>query len=109
MTAGSGEANFVLIKALSDPGDTVVTEQYVYGGTHNQLKNHGINVVGSRIDDQGIIPESLDELMTDLTAQGKKPKFFYTIPEHQNPTGTTMPTARRKQDNRGRLLCRPAV
>lgn len=97
MTAGSGEANFVLIKALSNPGDTVVTEQFVYGGTLNQLRNHGINVVGSPIDMQGIIPEALDETFTRLTAEGKKPKFFYTIPEHQNPTGTTTPTSRRKQ------------
>jgi len=97
MTAGSGEANFVLIKALSNPGDTVVTEQFVYGGTLNQLRNHGINVVGSPVDMQGIIPESLDETFTRLTAEGKKPKFFYTIPEHQNPTGSTMPTSRRKQ------------
>jgi len=97
MTAGSGEANYVLIRALSDPGDTVITEQFVYVGTLNQLKNHGINVVGTPIDDQGIIPEALDELMTKLTAEGKKPKFLYTIPEHQNPTGSTMPTARRVQ------------
>ena len=95
MTAGSGEANYVLIHALSDPGDTVITEQFVYVGTLNQLKTHGINVVGTPIDDQGILPEALDELITDLTAQGKKPKFLYTIPEHQNPTGSTMPTERR--------------
>lgn len=97
LTAGSGEANYSLIHALCNPGDTVITERYVYVGTLNQLMTLGCNVVGTPVDDEGIIPEALDQLITDLTAQGKKPKLVYTIPEFQNPTGVTLPTAKRKQ------------
>ncbi len=97
ITAGSGEANFCLIHALTDPGSTVVTERFVYGGTFSQLRTWGCDIVGAPLDDDGLIPEALDELFTDLTSQGRKPRLLYTIPENQNPTGSTLPTARRRQ------------
>ena len=95
--AGSGEANYGLIQALTDPGCTVVTERFVYSGTLGQLRSAGCNVIGSPIDDDGLIPEALDELFTNLTTAGNKPRLLYTIPEHQNPTGSTLPTGRRRQ------------
>jgi 2-aminoadipate transaminase len=97
ITSGSSEANALLIQALTNPGDTVISEEYVYTGTLNQLRKFGANVVGTPLDDQGIIPEALDELVKKLIREGRKPKYIYTIPEHQNPTGSTLPEARRKQ------------
>ena len=55
---------------------------------------------------------------TTSSAKGVTPKYIYTIPTVQNPTGTIMPEARRAEllrlsqavrraDLRGRLLCRP--
>ena len=95
LTAGSGEAISLAIQALTNPGDTVITEWFVYGGTFSQLQRFGNKVVGTPIDDAGIIPEALDELIVDLTAKGDKPKLIYTIPENQNPTGSTLPADRR--------------
>ncbi len=95
ITSGSSEANSLIIQALTNPGDTVLTEEFVYAGTLVQLKKFGANVVGTPMDDQGIVPEALEALIKRLTAEGKKPKFLYTIPEHQNPMGSTLPVARR--------------
>ncbi|MFW6194992.1 MAG: PLP-dependent aminotransferase family protein, partial [Chloroflexota bacterium] len=97
ITHGSGESNFVLINALVDPGDTVLTEQYVYAGTLNQFYTAGANVVGVQLDEVGMIPEALEETLKDLADRGIKPKVLYTIPEFQNPTGGTQPTARRRE------------
>ena len=55
---------------------------------------------------------------TISSARGVRPKYIYTIPTVQNPTGTILPEARRAEmlrladairraDLRGRLLCRP--
>lgn len=96
LTAGSGEAIGLAIQALTNPGDTVITEWFVYGGTFTQLQKFGDNVVGTPCDDEGIIPEALEELIVDLTAKGDKPKLIYTIPENQNPMGSTLPAARRR-------------
>ena len=49
------------------------------------------------MDDDGIIPEELDKLIQNLVDEGKKIKYLYTIPEFQNPTGSTMPLQRRKE------------
>lgn len=101
ITAGSSEANWLVVQALTNPGDTVITEEFVYTGTLAQLRRAGANVVGTPLDDQGIIPEALEDLIKLLTKQGKKPKYLYTIPEFQNPTGSTLPRAAR-EDPRNR-------
>ncbi len=49
------------------------------------------------MDEGGIIPEALDEQITALIAAGEKPKYLYTIPEHQNPMGSTLSGERRKE------------
>ena len=93
---GSGEANGLVIKALIDPGDYVITEQFVYMGTTKQLTFYEANTVGSPIDDQGLIPEKLEETILNIKSQhGVMPKMLYTIPEHQNPTGSTLPKSRK--------------
>jgi 2-aminoadipate transaminase len=48
------------------------------------------------MDEGGIIPEKLEEQIIALTAAGEKPKYLYTIPEHQNPMGSTLSGERRK-------------
>ncbi|MEC9451742.1 MAG: aminotransferase class V-fold PLP-dependent enzyme, partial [Chloroflexota bacterium] len=92
VTHGSGEANNLVIQNLTDPGDTVITEEFVYLGTLNQLQKAKANIVGTKLDDKGIIPEELDKLIGNLKSEGKNIKYLYSIPEFQNPTGSTMPT-----------------
>ncbi len=97
LTSGSSEALGMLIQALTDPGDVVLTERYVYTGTLGQLQRFGADVVGVPIDDEGIIPQALDELAEDLAKEGRRPKYLYTIAENQNPTGSTLPESRRRE------------
>ena len=59
ITHGSGEANNLVIQNLTDPGDTVITEEFVYLGTLSQLNKAQADVVGAKMDDEGIIPEEL--------------------------------------------------
>ena len=42
---GSGEANGLIIQALCDPGDYVITEQFVYMGTTKQLSYYNVNTI----------------------------------------------------------------
>ncbi|MQG07134.1 MAG: PLP-dependent aminotransferase family protein [SAR202 cluster bacterium] len=93
---GSGEANGFIIQALINPGDYVITEQYVYMGTTKQLTHYDANIVGSPMDEQGLIPEKLEDTILNIkNKHGVIPKMLYTIPEHQNPTGSTLPKSRR--------------
>jgi len=97
LTSGSGEAIGILIQALTDPGDVVLVEEFVYLGTLNQMRRYGADVVGVKCDDDGIIPEALDSVITEQTGKGKRVKYLYTIPQFQNPLGWTMSLERRKQ------------
>ena len=97
LTSGSGEAINMLIQALTNPGDVLLTEEYVYLGTMRQMRLWGANVVGVKCDDQGIIPEALDETIRAQTTAGRQVKFLYTIPTFQNPLGWTMTLERRQR------------
>ena len=97
LTSGSGEAIGIVIQALTDPGDVVLVEEFVYLGTLNQMRRYGADCVGIKCDDDGIIPEDLDSVITEQKAKGKKVKYLYTIPAFQNPMGWTMSLERRKQ------------
>ena len=97
LTSGSGEAINMLIQALTDPGDVLLTEEYVYLGTMRQMRLWGAEVVGVKCDGDGIIPEALDETIRAQTAAGKRVKFLYTIPTFQNPLGWTMTLERRRR------------
>ena len=49
------------------------------------------------MDDKGLIPAALSEAITKVRAAGGKIKFLYCIPNFQNPSGVTMPAARRTE------------
>ena len=100
LTNGSGEALGLVIQALTNPGDVVLAEEFVYMGTTAQLRRFGADIRGIAMDKGGIIPEALDDQIVALTAAGEKPKYLYTIPEHQNPVGSTLSTERRKPFSR---------
>ena len=97
LTAGSGEGIAMLIQALTDPGDVILTEEFVYLGTLRQMRLWGGDVRGVKCDHQGIIPEALTDAIKLAQSQGKKVKFLYTIPTLQNPMGWTMTLERRRQ------------
>src|SRR6476620_5250185 len=78
-------------------GDTVVVEQDTYQGALNRLTRLGVKVVGIPLDQEGMRMDALAAALADLKRRGILPKYIYTIPTVQNPTGTIMPEARRAE------------
>jgi DNA-binding transcriptional MocR family regulator len=73
------------------PGDVVFTESPTYDRTITMLRRHGAKVVGIRLEPDGPNIEALDAaLKKDI------PKFFYIIPDFQNPSGATCSLEKRK-------------
>ena len=97
LTGGSGEAISMVIQALTEPGDAVLTEEFLYLGTLRSLRRYQAHVVGVKCDHDGIIPEELDATIERLKAEGRRVKYLYTIPTFQNPLGWTMSLERRKK------------
>ena len=97
VTSGSLQALDLVNAALLDPGDAVVVEEATYAGTLSRLAERGAEVHGVGLDRDGIRIDHLDEILGRLAARGRRPKFVYTIPTVQNPTGTVMGVERRHQ------------
>jgi 2-aminoadipate transaminase len=95
ITSGSLQGLDLVNGLLLSPGDTVITEQVTYFGTLSRLARRGINVVGVPLDHEGLRMDALSVALDDLKGRGIQPKFIYTIPTVQNPTGAIMGEERR--------------
>jgi 2-aminoadipate transaminase len=95
VTSGSLQGLDLVNGLLLSPGDTVLVEQVTYSGTLSRLDRRGINIVGVPLDHEGLRMDALSAALDDLKARGIQPKFIYTIPTVQNPTGTIMGEERR--------------
>ena len=96
ITTGSGQAIDLVNGLLLERGDTVILEEFTYGGALSKLKRLGVNVVGAPLDDEGLKIDGLARIIEDLGGKGIRPKYVYTIPTVQNPTGSILPRERRE-------------
>lgn len=97
ITSGSLQALDLINAAFVAPGDTVILEEACYSGAMTRLKKCGATYIGTPLDGDGIRIDALTAILEDLKAKGIRPKFIYTIPTVQNPTGSVMPAARRAE------------
>jgi 2-aminoadipate transaminase len=97
IVSGSLQALDLVNQTLLARGDTVVIEQDSYQGALNRLSRLGVNAVGIPLDQDGMRMDALAAALADLRRGGVRPKYIYTIPTVQNPTGTIMPEARRAE------------
>jgi 2-aminoadipate transaminase len=97
MISGSTQALDLINGLLVGKGDTVLIEQETYGSAINRLTRIGANVVGIPLDEEGLRLDVLAEKLAELKAKGVTPKYIYTIPTVQNPTGGIMGEKRRAE------------
>jgi len=53
ITSGSGQGLDLVNRVLLNRGDTVILEEFTYGGALTKLQRLGVNVVGAPLDDDG--------------------------------------------------------
>jgi 2-aminoadipate transaminase len=97
IVSGSLQALDLVNATLLARGDTVIIERDTYQGALNRLTRLGVNLVGISLDHDGMRMDALAAALADLKRRGITPKYIYTIPTVQNPTGTIMPAARRTE------------
>jgi 2-aminoadipate transaminase len=96
ITSGSLQDLDLVNAALTERGDTIICERDCYEGTLNRYARRGVNVVGIPLDQGGMRMDALEAALAELTGKGVRPKFIYTIPTVQNPTGTVLDEGRRR-------------
>jgi 2-aminoadipate transaminase len=97
ITSGSAHAIGVVCETLLDPGDTVLVESPNFPGSMRTFRTFGAQQVAVPMDDYGIRVDRLAEELQRLDDAGKRAKFIYTIPTHQNPAGCTLDLQRREK------------
>ncbi len=91
LSNGSGQCLGLVPRTICNDGDEVYMDAYTFVNGITAVRNAGAVPVGIPMDEDGMIPEALEE-----AARSGKGKYIYLIPNFQNPTGITMPLERRK-------------
>jgi len=95
IVSGSLQALDLVNAMLLARGDTVIIERDTYQGALNRLTRAGVHAVGIPLDQDGMRMDALAQALAELKHRGITPKYIYTIPTVQNPTGTILPERRR--------------
>jgi 2-aminoadipate transaminase len=96
ITSGSNQLLHLVSEVLFDPGDIVLCASPTYLVFLGTLANLGVRSVGVATDEQGLIPEAIEEQLRRFQSDGQldRVKAIYAVPYFDNPRGVTMPAAR---------------
>ncbi len=97
VTVGGQQALDLIARVFLDPGDVVLAEGPSYVGALGVFQGAQADVVHVPMDLDGLVPAALVDAIDTVTRAGKRAKFLYTVPAHQNPAGVTLPDARRDE------------
>ena len=91
---GNGSLQLIefLCLLLVKPGDIVFTEAPTYDRTITLLRRHGAKVIGIPLEADGPDLSALERAISRHA-----PKFFYVIPDFQNPAGATCSGSKRRR------------
>ena len=95
VTVGSQQALDLITRIFIDPGDVILAEAPSYVGALGSFAAYQADVVHVAMDENGLIPEALEQAIERVTASGRRIKFLYTVPNHHNPAGVTLSEERR--------------
>jgi DNA-binding transcriptional MocR family regulator len=91
VVAGAQQGLDITLRALVEPGETILVEQPTYLGMIERMQMQGLKLVAVPIDEQGIRPDALE---TAIALH--QPRLLYTIPTFHNPTGISMSAERQE-------------
>jgi 2-aminoadipate transaminase len=99
VTTGSQQLLYLLCELLVNPGDLVITEAPSYFVMQQTLESAGARSLSVPIDEQGMNPDALEEVLLGLERSGElsRLRFIYVVDYFQNPTGLSLSLPRRKR------------
>ncbi len=89
---GVSQALDLICTLHTQSGDVVFVEEPTYFLALRIFADHRLRVVGLPTDEHGLMIDALED---ELKRQ--RPALLYTIPTHQNPSGVTLPSERRRR------------
>ncbi|MFJ1550793.1 aminotransferase class I/II-fold pyridoxal phosphate-dependent enzyme [Streptomyces sp. NPDC088246] len=96
VTVGCQEAMFLAVRALiSGPDDVLLVSSPCYVGITGAARLLDVDVRAVEEGEKGFDCADLEAALLAERACGRRPRAFYVIPDHSNPSGTTMPLSAR--------------
>ncbi|NHM31477.1 PLP-dependent aminotransferase family protein [Bacillus sp. C11] len=97
ITSGACQAIDLIARIFLDEKAIVAVEAPTYMEALEIFQNYTKQILCVPIDEDGLRTDELEGMLAERKQKGLAlPRFFYTIPTFQNPTGTTMSYERRK-------------
>lgn len=87
----------VCARIMLDPDDIVLTANPTYLGAIQSFKSYRAQIVGLNLTSSFQAAAEREKQIESLVREGKKIKFFYIIPDFQNPSGETLSLAGRSE------------
>ncbi|HLI07612.1 MAG TPA: PLP-dependent aminotransferase family protein [Ktedonobacteraceae bacterium] len=97
VTAGSTGAVDMVARLFAGAGGVTLVEAPSYADALHIFQDQRVELHAIPMDDDGLIPAELERQVTQLSEHGKAPGLLYTIPTFHNPTGRTLPEARKRE------------
>ncbi|MFJ9373232.1 aminotransferase class I/II-fold pyridoxal phosphate-dependent enzyme [Streptomyces sp. NPDC101455] len=98
VTVGCQEAMFLTVRALiSGPDDVLLVSSPCYVGITGAARLLDVEVRAVEEGEKGFRCADLEVALLAERARGRRPRAFYVIPDHSNPSGTTMPLSTRQE------------
>ncbi|MER5642229.1 aminotransferase class I/II-fold pyridoxal phosphate-dependent enzyme [Kitasatospora sp. NPDC002227] len=92
VTVGCQEAMFLAVRALiSGPEDVLLVSSPCYVGITGAARLLDVTPTAVAERESGFDCADLEAAVLAERARGRRPRAFYVIPDHSNPSGTTMP------------------
>ena len=93
---GAGGAIAIILESFINPGDAVLVEEFTYMGSLRMMMERGAEPIHVQGDEDGMLPDALEDALASLESSGRRAKFVWMIPVYQNPLGFTVPDGRRR-------------
>src|SRR3954451_6934593 len=97
VTSGGQQVIELVCKTFMHPGDVILAEAPTSPGAVPTFSAYQADVVQIEMDADGMRIDVLEEPLARLDAEGRVPKFVYTVPTFQNPGGVTLSLERRER------------
>ncbi|KAJ1922082.1 hypothetical protein IWQ60_006621 [Tieghemiomyces parasiticus] len=95
-TVGSTDALDKAVSLIGTAGDYLLVDEWTYPAAIDTATSNGLHTTPIPMDQDGMIPEALEQTLSTWPADRPRPKLLYLVPTGQNPTGATLPLSRRR-------------
>jgi (S)-3,5-dihydroxyphenylglycine transaminase len=98
VTVGCQEAMLLAVRALmSGPEDVLLVSSPCYVGVTGAARLLDVTVTAVAEGEHGFRCSDLEAVILAERAHGRRPRAFYVVPDHSNPSGATMPVETRRE------------